>query len=164
MTPFRVALLHVPPGDIGLVLLCLLFSVEAGGVQTVETPPVGCRSSVDAGKTQLFSQSADRGRHQTPCFLSPSWALPEPWECLRPCPILFSLVYFALSDSHLARKIQTEDKTVSCRWKAWHAGISSIRSLSPGQAPAHTKLSLINSLDFAIHACIESLCCNLRII
>ena len=38
MTPLRAALLNVPPGEPGLVLLCLLFSVGMGGMQVVGAP------------------------------------------------------------------------------------------------------------------------------
>lgn len=103
MTPLHAALSNVPPGDPGLVLLCLLFSVGTGGVQVVGAP--GAPETLDR-------QVEGATRHRA------SRALPEPWKCLRFGPIPFSLVHYALSNKLQARKIQTELKIASRRRKA----------------------------------------------
>ena len=128
MTPLRAALLSVLPGDLGLVQLCLLFSVGMGGVQVVGAP--GAPETLNKQVEEATRYGASR-------------ALSEPWECLRLGPIPFSLVNYALSNNLQARKIQTEHKSASCRRKAWHRNLSHQLSLNrPGTSTAHTELSL----------------------
>ena len=103
MTPLRAALLNVPPGEPGLVLLCLLFSVGMGGMQVVGAP--GAPETLDR-------QAEGATRHRA------SRELPEPWKCLRFGPMPFLLMHYALSNKLQPRKIQTERKIASRRRKA----------------------------------------------